>query len=124
MKTNQKELTKAEEQIMQVLWECKEAFVKDVVNKLPEPKPAYTTVATIMRILEEKGFVNHEEIGKSYRYKPSVSKGEYRSFLFKNIFKNYFNGSPEGLLSHFMSDRNLSVEEMDELLKKIKKDDE
>ncbi len=83
-----KELTKAEEQIMHVIWDMKNAFIRDIIKKLPEPKPAYTTVATMVKILEEKGFVEHEAFGKSYRFFPTVKKSDYRVMLFKNIFNN------------------------------------
>lgn len=123
MKAKNKELTKAEEQIMQVIWKLEKAFVKDIIDELPEPKPAYTTVATITRILEEKGFLEHESFGRSYCYSPTIKKSTYRNQLFKSMFSNYFNGNPESLLSHFMKDNKLSLEEMDELLKKMRDDD-
>jgi BlaI family transcriptional regulator, penicillinase repressor len=118
-----KELTKAEEQIMQVIWKLDQAFIREIIKELPEPIPAYTTVATIVKILEKKGFVKHDAFGKSYRFFPAIKKSDYRGMLFKNIFKNYFNDSPEGLLSHFMKDSDLSIDEMDTLIKKMKDND-
>jgi predicted transcriptional regulator len=77
-----KELTKAEEEIMQVLWELDSAFVKDIINQLPEPKPAYNTVSTIVRILQQKGFVGHKQKGKSHKYFPLITKTAYtKSFM-------------------------------------------
>ena len=86
-----KELTKAEEQVMQILWEEKKAFVKEILSHFPEPRPAYNTVSTIVRILEKKGFVSHEEFGKSHRYYPLVQKEEYRDERFSDLMKGYFN---------------------------------
>ena len=85
-----KELTKAEEQVMQILWEIKKGFVKEVIEKMPEPKPAYNTVSTIIRILEKKGFVGYNSFGKTHEYFPLIAKDEYRSFFLRNFMGNYF----------------------------------
>ncbi|HEY0897063.1 MAG TPA: BlaI/MecI/CopY family transcriptional regulator, partial [Sphingobacteriaceae bacterium] len=85
-----KELTKAEEQIMQVLWDLGSGFVKDVIDRLPDPKPAYNTVSTIVRILETKGFVDHEAFGKSHRYRPVISREQYKSFATEKLLSGYF----------------------------------
>ena len=85
-----KELTRAEEQIMQVLWDLGKGFVKDIIDKLPEPKPAYNTVSTIVRILQDKGFVGHETFGKSHCYYPLVAKDTYTKKFLKNFIGNYF----------------------------------
>jgi BlaI family penicillinase repressor len=116
-----KELTKAEEQVMQVLWELKKGFIKDIIAQLPKPEPAYTTVSTIVRILEEKGFVTHKAYGKTHEYHPLVYKKEYRSFAFKNIFKNYFNGSAENLMSYFVKENDIDIKDLNEILKTINK---
>lgn len=116
-----KELTKAEEQVMQVLWEIKKGFIKDIISNLPKPEPAYTTVSTIVRILEEKGFVTHKAYGKTHEYHPAVSKKDYRSFAFKNVFKNYFNGSVENLMSYFVKENDIDVKDLNEILKTINK---
>lgn len=121
-----KELTKAEEQIMQVLWDLKKGFVKDIIEQLPEPKPAYNTVSTIVRILETKGFVDHEAYGKTHEYFPLVEKDKYKNYFLKNIIGSYFGGSFESLVSFFAKENKLSVQELDELLKNLeaqKKDD-
>ena len=89
-----KTLTRAEEQVMQILWDIKGAFVKEVIERFPEPKPAYNTVSTIVRILENKGFVTHESFGKSHKYIPSISKEEYRSFTAEKVVDEYFEGIP------------------------------
>src|SRR5690606_23133135 len=98
-----KELTKAEEQIMQVLWEIEKGFVKDVMEQLPEPKPAKTTVSTIIRILEGKGFVDHEAFGSNHRYFPAVSIEKYKEFAAGKLLNNYFGNSVEQMFSFFLN---------------------
>lgn len=117
-----KELTKAEEEIMQVLWKLERAFVRDILEELPEPKPAYNTVSTIVRILETKGFVGHDAFGKSHQYFPLVEQDKYKSFFLKNFMSGYFGGSFEKLVSFFAKDNNLDVQELDQLLKHVKQD--
>lgn len=112
-----KELTRAEEQIMQELWNLERAFVKDIIERLPEPKPAYNTVSTIVRILETKGFVAHESFGKSHRYYPLVSKEEYRTFATGKLLHGYFDNSARNMLSFFLEERKLDLKDADELLK-------
>ena len=116
-----KELTKAEEQIMQTLWELEKAFVKDVVDLLPEPKPAYNTVSTIIRILESKGFIDHEAFGKSHRYFPLISIEEYKSFATEKLLSGYFENSVENMFSFFVKEKKLNLKEADEILKLIDK---
>lgn len=112
-----KELTKAEEQVMQHLWKLNKAFVKDLVAEMPEPKPAYNTVSTIVRILETKGFVGHKAYGKTHEYFPLIGKDEYRSFYLKNMVSTYFGGSFQKLVSFFAKDNDMDVQELEELLK-------
>ena len=109
-------LTKAEEQVMQILWDEKEGFVKDLLQKFPEPRPAYNTVSTIIRILEKKGFVGHRSFGKSHQYYPLVSREEYRNERFSGLMKDYFNNSMKQVLSHFGSSGSLSMKEADEII--------
>lgn len=109
-------LTKAEEQIMQILWDEKEGFVKDLLKKFPEPKPAYNTVSTIIRILEKKGFVDHKSFGKSHQYFPLVSRDQYRNERFSYLMKDYFNNSMKQVLSHFGSSGSLNLKEADEII--------
>lgn len=116
-----KSLTKAEEQVMLILWELEKAFVKDIISKMPTPKPAYNTVSTIVRILEQKGFVGHKSYGKTHEYHPLISKNAYRSFSIKNLLGSYFGGSFQNLVSFFAKENDLSIEEMDYLLKEIDK---
>ena len=121
MDQNLKELTKAEEQVMQHLWELERAFVKDVLQEMPEPKPAYNTVSTIIRILEEKGFVGHKAYVKTYEYYPLVSKEAYRGFYTKNLVSKYFDGSIKELVSFFVKKEELDVNDLDDLLKQLEK---
>ena len=111
-----KELTRAEEQIMQVLWSLEKAYVKDIIERLPEPKPAYNTVSTIVRILEKKGFVGHEAFGKTHLYHPLVAKGDYTQAYLKSFVRNYFGDSYQELVSFFAKDRNLTVAELEEIM--------
>ena len=101
---------------MQLLWKLEKAFVKDIIEEMPEPKPAYNTVSTIVRILEKKGFVEHNAYGKTHEYFPSISRKEYtRSFL-KNFMRNYFSGSFQELVSFFAREDNMSVSDLDEVM--------
>ena len=117
-----KELTKAEEQIMQILWEMEKGFVKDIVDRFPDPKPAYNTVSTIIRILEQKGFVDHTAYGKTHEYFPLVNKKEYTSSYMKNFIHNYFSGSFQEMVSFFAKEDKLTVKQLNELMKEVSKD--
>ena len=114
-----KELTKAEEQVMQILWTRKKSFVKEILEDMSEPKPAYNTVSTIIRILENKGFVDHEVFGKSHRYYPKVAKEDYRAFSAEQLMKGYFDASPSSMLSFFLKEKSLNSGDLDEMLKMI-----
>jgi len=116
-----KELTRAEEQIMQVLWDLEKAFVKDVIVELPEPKPAYNTVSTIIRILETKGFIDHTAFGKSHQYHPIISKEEYKSFATDKLMNGYFENSVESMFSFFVKKENIDLAEADEIMRLIEK---
>ena len=121
-KSVMKELTKAEEQIMQLLWELKNAFVKDIIEQIPEPKPAYNTVSTIIRILEKKGFVGHNAYGKTHEYYPLINRKDYTRSYIKNFMRNYFSGSFQEMVSFFAKEDNMSVSELDELMEDVKRD--
>ncbi len=110
------ELTKAEEQIMQIIWRLEKVFVKDIIDQLPEPKPAYNTVSTIVRILEKKGFVGHNAFGKTHQYYPLVSKKEYTGNFMRGFIKNYFGNSYRQMVSFFAKEEDLSVKEMEEII--------
>jgi BlaI family penicillinase repressor len=116
-----KELTRAEEQLMQVLWQLEKAYVKDVIDLLPEPKPAYNTVSTIIRILETKGFVGHTAFGKSHRYHPIVSKDQYQDFASDKLLSGYFDNSVNRMLSFFVKKEKIDLKEADEIMKLIEK---
>ena len=117
-----KELTKAEEQIMQELWILEKAFVKEIVDKLPEPKPAYNTVSTIIRILEKKGFVDHCAYGKTHQYFPLISKPDYTKSYFKNFLSGYFGNSFQEMVSFFAKEDKMSLSELEEIIKEVGKD--
>jgi BlaI family transcriptional regulator, penicillinase repressor len=110
-----KELTRAEEQIMQVLWQIGKGFVNDILEHLPEPKPAYTTVSTIIRILDKKGFVSYKAYGKTHEYFPLVSKKQYARSRITNLLGNYFGNSVPSLASFLTNEENLSLEELEEM---------
>jgi len=117
-----KELTKAEEQIMQLLWQLEEAFVNDIVDKMPEPKPAYNTVSTIVRILEKKGFVDHKAYGKTHQYFALISKTDYTRLFMKNVMGSYFGNSFREMVSFFAKHDNMSVSEIEDLMEDVKKE--
>ncbi|KOH45003.1 BlaI/MecI/CopY family transcriptional regulator [Sunxiuqinia dokdonensis] len=114
---NLMQLTKAEEQVMHFVWKLNEAVVKDVVEQFDEPKPAYTTVATVLSVLEKKGFVNRKKIGNTNLFSPVVSKKDYTKFQFSSLLKNYFNGSFPKMATFFAKENNLSIDELEEMLK-------
>lgn len=117
-----KELTKAEEQVMQILWQIEKGFVKDIIEKMTEPKPAYNTVSTIVRILEQKGFVAHKAYGKTHEYYPIVAKDNYSKFYLNNFLSGYFSGSFESLVSFFAKENDLGLKDVDDLMKHVKDD--
>lgn len=117
-----KQLTKAEEQVMQILWNIKKGFVNDLLDNFPKPKPAYNTVSTITRILVKKGFVDFKAYGKTHEYFPIIQKNEYRSFYLKSMIGSYFGGSFERLVSFFAKDNDMDIHEMEELLKNVQQD--
>ncbi|MFT4757898.1 MAG: BlaI family penicillinase repressor [Vicingaceae bacterium] len=115
------ELTKAEEQVMQVLWSKEKAFVKELVAEMAEPKPAYNTVSTIIRILERKEFVGFTAFGKTHQYFPLVSKEDYKTLISKRLVSKYFEGSFENLVSFFAKKEEIDLNELDEIIKNLKK---
>ena len=110
-----RELTKAEEQVMQILWEKQPALVHDILKEFPEPRPAYNTVSTIIRILEQKGFVNHKAYGRTHEYFTVISKEDYSSAHFGNFLNNYFGNSFKSLASFFTAEKKLSILELEEI---------
>ncbi len=116
-----KQLTKAEEQIIQIMWRLGKTTVKEIREQLPEPKPAINTVSTIVRILESKGFVNHEKRGRGYLYFPIVKKEDYTRHSLRKMINNYFDGSFKNLVSFFAKKEAIDVHELEEILKELNK---
>ncbi|MDH4219029.1 MAG: BlaI/MecI/CopY family transcriptional regulator [Candidatus Aminicenantes bacterium] len=114
-----KRLTKAEEQIMQILWDLEKGFVRDIIEHLPHPKPAYNTVSTIVRILEKKGFVSHDAYGNTHEYYPVITKEDYTKAFLKSIMKDYFSDSFKEMVSFFARDKDMNIEELEEIRKMI-----
>ena len=110
-----KEFTRAEEKIMQILWKLEKGFVKDIIERLPNPKPAYNTVSTIVRVLEKKGFVSYTAYGKTHEYFPIISRNEYKKNFLKSFIKRYFSNSFQEMVSFFTSDRDIDLKELEEM---------
>jgi predicted transcriptional regulator len=113
-------LAKREEQIMQACWRLGAAFIKEIVAELPDPRPHYNSVATMVRILEEKGFLDHEIFGNTFRYFPVISKEEYQKHAMEDIVSKYFDNSYPSMLAYFAREQRLSQEELNEILEIIK----
>ncbi|RED45707.1 BlaI/MecI/CopY family transcriptional regulator [Seonamhaeicola aphaedonensis] len=118
-----KQLTKAEEDIMQILWQLKKANVKTIIEQIPEPKPAYNTVSTIVRILEGKGFVGYEKQGKGHVYFPVVEKQDYSNQTINKLVDNYFQGSFKSMVSFFVKKNDMSIKDLESVLNEINKKD-
>ena len=114
-----KSLTKAEEQIMLILWKIKKGFIKDIIKHISDKKPAYNTVSTIVRILEKKGYIKHIVYGTTYQYLPAVSKEKYRTNCVQELIKKYFNNSFSSLAHCFYKKENIDIAEVDEALKML-----
>lgn len=115
-----KTLTKAEEQVMLVLWKLGKGFLKDIVDGTPEPRPHSNTTATLLKILVDKGFVEYEIQGRNNIYRPRIGKTEYGKKSINQVLKGYFEGSPARLVSQFVSDNKLTLKELEDLLQHIK----
>lgn len=114
-----KQLTKAEEDIMQILWQLKKANVKSIIKEFPDPKPAYNTVSTIVRILENKGFVDYEKKGKGHNYFPIVKQQDYSNQSITKLVDNYFQGSFKSMVSFFVKKNDMGIEDLEAVLKEI-----
>ena len=117
-----KELTRAEEQIMQILWKLDHAYVKDIVEAFTDPKPAYNTVSTIVRILEKKGVVGHKAYGNAHEYFPLITKDEYKKKYLKSFLGRYFGDSFPDMVSFFAGDRDLSLQELEEIQQRLREE--
>ena len=113
-------LAKREEQIMQAFWELGKAFIRDIIPQLPDPKPHYNSVATIVKILEEKGFLDHDVVGNMYQYFPLISKEAYQKHALKDFVSQYFDNSYPRMLAFFAKEEKLSEAELSEILELIK----
>ena len=118
-----KQLTKAEEEVMQALWQLRKANVKSIIEIFPEPKPAYNTISTIVRILESKGFVDYEKKGKGHLYFPIVTKESYSNQSINKLVDNYFQGSFKSMVSFFVKKNDVNVQDIETILKEINKED-
>lgn len=114
-------LAKREEQIMNVFWDLNKAFIKEIIPHLDEPKPHYNSVATMVKILEDKGFLAHESVGNVYHYYPIISREDYQKHAMKDIVSQYFDNSYPRMLAFFAKEQNLSEAELNEILHIIKK---
>jgi BlaI family penicillinase repressor len=114
-------LTKAEEKAMKILWSIKKGLIRDVVSEYEDPKPAYTTVATIFKILEKKGFVGRRPVSNSHEYYPLVERDDYTTQSVKSLVKNYFSNSFKNMVSEFSSNENLTTKDMQELITHLEK---
>ncbi|MEN8125568.1 MAG: BlaI/MecI/CopY family transcriptional regulator [Bacteroidota bacterium] len=117
----ERQLTKAEEQFMQVLWELKEATVGDIIEQLPDPKPAYNTVSTIIRILETKNFVSHKAKGRGYIYYPLIKRNDYTNQSLHKLVDGYFGGSFKSMVSFFVKKNDMDLKDLESILKEIEK---
>ena len=115
-----KQLTKAEEEVMRWLWQLEEANVATIIEKMPAPKPAYNTISTIVRILENKEFVGHRKQGKGYIYFPIIKKEEYSNQSINKLMNNYFNGSFRNMVSFFVKKNDMDIKDLEQILKELK----
>ena len=115
-------LTRAEEQLMQIIWKLEKAFLKEIMQELPEPKPKQSTVSTIIKILGDKGFISHNTFGKSHQYYPLVEKDSYAKAYFQQFLGKYFDGSFNRLLSFFHKEGEIDLKDLDEILNKLNED--
>lgn len=117
VKDRQPELTRAELEIMQVIWDKGKVLVHDILSEMSEPKPAYNTVSTVVRILEKKGYVGHKAYGKTHEYFPLVEREEYTNGYMNSVLNNFFGGSVSRMMSFFTRNEKISLSEADEILK-------
>lgn len=117
-----KKLTTAEEDIMQILWKLEKGFIKDILEKISEPKPPYTTVLSVIRVLEKKEFVSHTQYGNTYEYYPLISKDDYAGEYFNQFLSGYFNNSFPKMAAFFAQENNLSMTELEEIIRLTQKE--
>lgn len=117
-----KKLTNAEEEIMQILWNLKKGFIKDIIDLIPDPKPPYTTVLSVIRVLEKKEFVSHTQYGNTYEYFPLIAKQDYAGEHFNRFLSGYFNNSFPKMAAFFARENNLSMSELEEIIRLTEKE--
>lgn len=117
-----KEITKAQQEILQILWEIGEGVVNDIIDRLPNPKPAYNTVSTVVRVLEKKGYVGHKAIGKTHIYYPLVKEGEFAKHQLKGFLKNHFGNSIKKMVTFFANEEKISLNELEDLRKLVEQE--
>ena len=116
-----KELTQRELEVLEILWNLERGFVNDVIDQFPDPKPPYTTISSIIRILENKGYVSHKSYGKTHEYSPTVSRAKYKKGLLKNLVSHFFEGSFENMVSFMTNEKELTEKEAAEIATLIEK---
>lgn len=116
-----RELTAAEEKVMQILWKIKNGFVKDIQENFQDPVPAYNTISTFIRILEKKGYVGFKAYGRSHEYFPLVTKNQYRRIVINNLLNKYFGNSPEKIIAFLVKEDHLTLKELEEMAADFKK---
>ena len=119
-----KSLTRAEEDIMKHIWQLERCTVSDILDLLPDPRPPHSSISSIVRILERKNFVGHKSYGRTYEYFPLITKDDYSRKSVLSLIKDYFNGSPSELVSFLIAKEHTSVDEMNDLIKDLKKNKE
>lgn len=112
-------LTKVEEQVMQIIWDMKSCMVSEILEAIGEPKPPHSTVSSVVRILQKKGFVGHKAYGRTYVYAPLISKDDYRKFTLEKVADNYFGGSFQRLVSFLVKEKDLDLKDLSEMLKAL-----
>lgn len=117
-------LTRAESSIMRILWKLQKAFVKEILAQMPDPKPAYNTVATFIKILEKKNIVSHITYGSTHQYYPLISEEEYKRYEVEQLMGNYFENSAANLVSFFFNDKKLDTNDLEEIMEFIRKNKE
>lgn len=117
-----RELTKAEEEVMQILWMIRKGFIKDLHEKFEEPRPAYSTVSTIVRILIEKGFIDYKAYGRTHQYFPVISRDDYRRSRLNSLVRNYFSNSYQKMVSFFAREDSLTIKDMEEIMEMMKRE--
>ncbi len=117
---NLPELTRAELEVMQIMWDKGKVLVREILDEMPDPKPAYNTVSTVVRVLEKKGFVGHKAFGTTYQYHPIIKRKEYTSGFMKNVLNNFFGGSIQQMLCFFSDSKSITVNELDDIIQVMK----